>query len=802
VKNFVIIDGKSVFYRGYYAMRNLSLKDGTPTGGVYGFASILIRILQKLEPEYVAVAWDKSGTNIRSRQRIYPEYKANRHKAPDDFYAQIPLFLELLKVFRVPLYELDDFEADDIIGALAEKAVRADPDIEVDIISSDLDMLQIVGEHVNMYRLKTGFSDVEEIDVAALEQKYGILRSQFLDLKALKGDASDNIPGVPGVGDKGATKLLQEFGDLDGVYTNLDKIGGSLHKKLEEGKKLAYISKELAAIRFDAPVEFNKQELEVRFNVDEVAEELGKLEFRSLVHRVRKEKVFQSTFHATPSRSGESGICVVASEGGNAAEKVDSENLSLKTSPIPEGLFVSWDVKGEWHREGVRLEDLPKEFWDLGQGKFLLEGNSDPEENEKIEYAKQREEFAKSPRLYKIFTDFDLPLVPILYKMEMAGIKISKDKFREIEQEINAEVSETEQRIYAAAGRKFNINSPMQLSEILFDVLKLPTKGIRKKQRFFSTGIKELEKLKPLHPIIYDIEKVRELLKLKNTYVDTLPDMADAQGRIHTTFTQDVTATGRLSSINPNLQNIPVRTEAGRRIRKGFVADEGKVFVSADYAQFELRLAAVLAGDERMVEDFNSGVDIHTKTASQVYGVPMEEVTKEQRRAAKVINFGVLYGMSARGLSEGTGMFYSEAKEFIERYFEVRKPIREYLDEILRQAQTEGYVETYFGRRRLTPDVKSPNFLVRAAAERAAMNMPIQGTEADLMKRAMIRVDKILPEGARLLLQVHDSLIVECDEEIAEEVGEILKREMEGVAPELNVKLAVDVTVGKDWGEL
>lgn len=814
----MIIDGKSVFYRGYYAMRNLTLRDGTPTGGVYGFASILIRILQKLKPEFVAVAWDKSGTNIRSRQEIYAGYKANRHKAPDDFYAQIPLLLELLKVFGVPLYELDDFEADDIIGALANKAVEADPDIKVDIISSDLDMLQIVGEHVDMYRLKTGFSDVEEIDVAALERKYGISRSQFLDLKALKGDASDNIPGVPGVGDKGATKLLQEFGDLDGVYANLDKIGGSLHKKLEEGKKLAYMSKDLAAIRFDAPVEFDEDELRVDFDVDEVAEELKRLEFRSLVHRVRKDKVFQRQLPEQPflpndkkynfsSNSDKDSLRSDSlSEFGESVfltgEKASSENMSLKNSTIPNDLFVSWDVKGEWHREGRGLEDLPEKFWDLGQGKFLLEGNSDPEESEAREYVKQKEEFARNPQLYKIFTEFDLPLMPILYKMEMAGIKIDKNKFQEIEQEISSEVDEIKQRIYAVAGKEFNINSPMQLSEVLFDVLKLPIKGIRKKQRFYSTGAKELDKLKPLHPIIFDIEKARELLKLENTYIETLPGMADEEGRIHTTFTQDVTATGRLSSINPNLQNIPVRTKMGRRIREGFVADAGKVFVSADYAQFELRLAAVLAGDKQLIADFDAGVDIHTKTASQVYGVPMSEVTKEQRRAAKVINFGVLYGMSAKGLSDSTGMIFSEAKGFIERYFEVRKPIREYLNKILRQAQDEGFVETYFGRRRLTPDVKSPNFLVRTAAERAAMNMPIQGTEADLMKRAMIRINKVLPAGAKMILQIHDSLIVECDEKIASEVGEILDREMEGVAPELDIRLAVDVMVGKNWGEL
>lgn len=396
----------------------------------------------------------------------------------------------------------------------------------------------------------------------------------------------------------------------------------------------------------------------------------------------------------------------------------------------------------------------------------------------------------------------DLPLIPVLYKMEKRGMLIDREYFERLRQEYTKEVKRLEGEVWEKAGKEFNVNSPIQLSEVLFTSLQLPTRGIKKTTRGYSTGAKELEKLKDLHPVVEKIIEYREAAKLLSTYIVPMPDLADIDGRIHTTFTQNVTATGRLSSKDPNLQNIPVRTEEGKRIRTGFVAAPGKVLVSADYSQFELRLAAVLSNDEALIRDFNDGVDIHTKTAAEAFHVPMGLVTKQQRRAAKVVNFGVLYGMSAKGLAEATGMGLAEAKSFIDNYFSLRAPIKRKLEEILQQAREMGYVETYYGRRRPTPDVKSSNFVIRQAAERAAANMPIQGTEADLMKRAMIKVDAALPVGAELVMQVHDSLIAECDENLAQEVMEILQREMESVAPELAIKLAVEVTVGKNWGEL
>ena len=786
MKRLVIIDGKSVFYRGYYAMGALALADGTPTGGVYGFAAIAMEIVKRLKPTQVVVAWDKAKTSIRKRQEIFAEYKAGRVKPPEDFYAQIPLLRELIADLGWDFLECDDYEADDIIGALAlqaDETLGADGKCEYEtyMISSDLDMLQIVDENTKMYRLVKGFSEIEEMDIAAVEEKYGIKQAQFLDLKALKGDASDNIPGVPGVGEKTAVRLLNEYGSLQGIYKNIEKISGSVRKKLEAGKDSALMSYKLAQIMTDAPVKLTEVP-EFKLDKKRVAERLKALEFKSLIKKFGLSDVLDSD-----------------EVGQNVPKNTIIERQAGE-------LIIAWDIKKLMHEdEGIAKRILAGEkFWDLKQGAFLL--NPLQRETEQgdanQEILRQKMEFEQKSELYKLFVQFDLPLIPILYKMEKKGMLIDREYFANLRVEYEAEVAKREQEIWELAEGEFNVNSPVQLAEVLYEKLKLPTKGIKKKTRGYSTGVKELEKLKNLHPIVPKLMEYREAAKLLSTYIVPMPELADEEGRIHTTFTQDVTATGRLSSLNPNLQNIPVRTEEGRRIRRGFVAPKGKKLVSADYSQFELRLAAVLSGDEKLVADFNSGVDIHTKTAAEAFNVPLEEVTQEQRRAAKVINFGVLYGMSAKGLADATGMSILEAKKFIEQYFELRAPIKQNIAKILRQAREKGYVETFFGRRRPTPDVRSANFLVRSAAERAAANMPIQGTEADLMKRAMIKVDKVLPRGAELILQVHDSLLVECEAGQVKEVAEILEKEMAGVAPELSVKLAVDVTVGDNWGEV
>ena len=803
MKKLVLIDGKSVFYRGYYAMGPLSLTDGTPTGGIYGFAAIAMEIVKKLNPTKVVVAWD-SKTSVSRRRAIYPDYKAGRIKPGDDFYAQIPLLKDLIGDLGWDFVEIDNYEADDIIGTLSRQAdetldKNGKCEYETYIISSDLDMLQIVDENTHMWRILKGFSNIEQINVSEVEEKYGIKKSQFLDLKSLKGDSSDNIPGVPGIGEKTAAKLLNEYGSLDEIYKNITQISGSTRKKLEAGKRSAYMSRELAQIMFDAPVDLAKIP-DFHFDHDRVIAGLKKLEFNSLIRKFSSDEFKNGTTQ---------GFSEVATENESASPVMTEAGDPSQESAVSnsQDLIIGWDIKAIMHENDLVAHEIlnGKPFWDLSQAAFLLNPLSREQPKLTIpeeEYQTQKVDLEKHPKLLEILTKFDLPLIPVLYKMEKKGMLIDREYFKKLKDEYTVETNRIEKEVYALAGKEFNLNSPIQLSQILFINLALPTKGIKKTSRGYSTGAKELDKLKDSHPIIPKIIEYREAAKLLSTYVIPIPDLADENDRIHTTFTQNVTATGRLSSQNPNLQNIPVRTKEGKRIRTGFVAPEGKVFVSADYSQFELRLAAILADDKSLINDFNSGIDIHTKTASEAFNTPFDQVTKAQRRAAKVINFGVLYGMSVKGLADAAKMSIFDAKKFIDNYFELRAPIKRKLESILKQAREQGYVETFYGRRRPTPDVKSTNFLVRQAAERAAENMPIQGTEADLMKRAMINVDNALPKGAELVMQVHDSLIVECDEGLAKNVAKILQQGMENVAPELDIKLAVDVTIGKNWGEL
>lgn len=793
MKKLVIIDGKSVFYRGYYAMGNLATSKGEPTSGVYGFAVIAMEIVRNIQPDQVVVAWDKAHTSTAKRLAIFKDYKAGRVKPPEDFYAQIPLLRELISALSWGFMEVDEYEADDIIGTLARQADEAG-DYMTYIVSSDLDMLQIVDENTKMYRILRGFSDLEEMDIPAIEEKYGILKSQFLDLKALKGDNSDNIPGVPGIGEKTAVKLLNEYGSLEGIYNHIEGISGAMQKKLMAGRESAEMSLKLAKIMTDAPVKLSDVPA-LKLDFSRISEVFKRLEFNNLLRKLKIENGFSDM-------------------------DVETEVREVSRVEIPEGMLVASNIKDLMHENAEFRERVfqAKRLWDLDQADFLLnplrrtgvDGVGTMEEaltgvySEATlnKFSEQYLAFSKDEKLNTIFTDFDMPVVPILYKMEATGILLDREYFEGLKTEFEGKVAEIEQKIYELSGEQFNVNSPLQMSQILFEKLGLPVKGIKKTSRGYSTGAKELEKLKDEHPVIKEIIHYRETMKLLSTYITPLIEQVAADGRIHSTFTQNVTATGRLSSLNPNLQNIPVRSEEGKRIRRGFVAPEGKILVSADYSQFELRLAAVLAGDEVLVSDFNHDIDIHTKTAAEVYQIPMEEVTKLQRRVAKVINFGIMYGMSPKGLSDATEMNFFEAKRFIDEYFKVRQKIYAYLNHTLEKARETGEVRTFYGRKRPTPDVKSSNFIIRNAAERAAQNMPIQGTEADLMKRAMIAVDRKLPEGAKLVLQIHDSLVVECDQADEEVVKMILQKEMEGVAPELKIKLKVEVTAGQNLGEL
>ena len=876
-KKLAIIDGKSVFYRGYYAMPNLSTKDGTPTGGVYGFAAMALELIKKLQPDYVCVAWDKPKTNIRRRLELYPQYKANRKPPPADFYAQIPILHELLDAFSWPLYELDDYEADDIMGALAVQA--REKDIETMLITSDLDMLQLINGHVKVYALKKGFSQIEEYHPESFEQKYGISHEQFLDLKSLKGDSSDNIPGVPGIGEKTAISLLQEYKTLDGVYENVDLVKETVAKKLLAGKESAYLSKEIARIWTDAPVPLDLPAMDgTNIDTARLAEMLRKLEFRSLLRQLpenmqgevpkvdtiagselklpkvtvvdSKEKLSKIDISAAKEiiihtrSAGKHGrnpqyIALCVDDLGyliNLAKITPEQFFEYaKTVLAGKGIrLIGFNIKNDLKVLYNLHLDYTYKVFDVQVGAFLLnclvrsqtltdlateglgyEGSAfedmpDEDFPSRIAeilavirelYKKQNKELKDIPRLEALADEVEWPVMPVLASMEYEGIKLSTKYLKKFSVELEGLISDYEEQIYGHANVEFNIGSPSQLADVLFEKLGLPTDFIKKGKTGYSTAASELDKLRGVHPIINLITQFREVTKLKNTYVDTLPAMVDENSRVHTTFNMTMAQTGRLSSIDPNLQNIPVRTDLGKRIRTAFEAGDKKVLVSADYSQFELRLAAVLSGDEELIELFNQDADIHIMTAAAVHGIKPEDVTKQQRYEAKAVNFGILYGQGPHGLAVGTGMSFADARDFIKRYFEIRPKFKEYIESTRKKAEDQGYVETLLGRRRPTPDVKSSNFAVREAAFRAAINMPVQGTAADLTKIAMTAIDKKLGVGMRQLLQIHDSILVECDEAQTASVEKILKETMESVY-ELPVKLKVDVSTGKNWGEL
>jgi DNA polymerase-1 len=869
-KRLVIIDGKSIFYRGYFAMPFLSTKDGVPTGGVFGFASMALEIIRKLKPDYVCVAWDKPKTNIRKRLKIYPHYKAGRKPAPPDFNEQIPILHELLEAFGWPLYELDDYEADDIMGALAVQATAQD--IETMLVTSDLDMLQLIDLHVSVYALKKGLSHIELYHPESFVEKYGLMPNQFLDLKALKGDSSDNIPGVPGIGEKGAIELLKQFGTLDNIYENIELIKDVTKKKLIAGKESAHMSKQLAAIWTDAPVKLNLSNLDgSKCNPVRVREILQKLEFKSLL-RVSSE-IWNGDIAPQKKVSPKLiiGKNIIINDINSlkklilpkSDELIIHSQLNKKDPFTPDAISISsnkelvfvFDVKALGKKNfsnkikeylirtplvGYDLKSTLKCLLNLGidakdikhdamVGSFLINSlrrdqsleelasqdlkihlaysdNQVVNEAETIAviralYELQQKTLQTMPKLNKLAQNIEWPIIPVLAQMEYVGIKLDTKYLETLSVELEDKIINLEQEIYGIASQQFNINSPLQLAEVLFKNLKLPTEGIKKTKSGYSTAASELAKLQSHHEIIAYITQFREYTKLKNTYIDTLPKMVDKNSRLHTTFNLTIAQTGRLSSNDPNLQNIPVRTEIGKQIREAFVADTGKVFVSADYSQFELRLAAFLSKDKKMIEMFNRDVDIHTATASEIFGRNPEDVTKNMRRDAKIINFGILYGMSTHGLSVATGMSREQAESFIKKYFELREPLLEYLESLKKQAKEEGYVETLFGRRRPMPDIKSSNFMVRSTAERAAINMPIQGTEADLMKMAMIQINKKLDEDCKQLLQIHDSILVECPENKAKLVAKLLQNIMQNIY-KLPVKLTVDTSIGKTWGDL
>lgn len=874
-ERLVIIDGKSVFYRGYYAMPNLSTKDGTPTGGVYGFAVMAMEIIKRLKPNYVAVAWDKRHTNIRSRLALYPQYKGNRKPAPPDFYEQVPILMDLLDSLGWPMYEADDYEADDLMGAFAKQA--GEKGIESYLVSSDLDLLQLVNKHTHIYTLKKGLTHIEEFDEDSFMAKYGVDAHQWVDVKALKGDASDNIPGVAGVGEKTALDLIKSYKTLDGIYEHLDELKPTVRTKLEKDRDMAYLSQKLITLMVDAPIEFDFEKAKLHDGVTpEFVAMLRKLEFRNLLRQVESAMsraeiveaertieerelppINKKKFEFSDYAPGKPRLIALNPEGTTLWVSPDKEHFSvlplleggtsddaalpllkdlsvvaygeggisdesremlkvvmngpvighdLKTifrSLLAEGVEWTSDVQHDTRVGAFILNSLERSR-ELGDIRGMTLDMSDPAQVTSSiweAYKDQQLQFEQAPELLKVANDLDFPTIKLLATIEHRGIRLDSQYLADMGKQFDTRIHEFEQKIYELAGVEFNIASPSQLGNVLFETMGLPTQGIKKGKTGYSTGASELDKLRGLHPIIDLVTTYREYTKLKSTYIDPLPRQVDKEGKLHTTFALDVAATGRLSSNNPNLQNIPTRTEMGKAIRTAFVPAPGNVFVSADYSQFELRLAAVMADDKDLLESFNKDEDIHAKTAAEVLDIPLSEVTKQQRRDAKVINFGILYGMSPHGLSAATGMTREEAKVFIDKYFELRAPIRTYMDHTVEQALKDGYVATIFGRRRPTPDLKSSNFMVREGAKRAAINMPIQGTEADLMKLAMLRVEEKLGDLGQQLLQIHDSILVECPAANAEQVSKILKDTMEDVY-ELPVRLKVDVGTGSNWGEL
>jgi len=917
-----LIDGHALAYRMYFALTGGRLgarwqtARGEPTAGVYGFARELLRIYEQEKPDYLAVAFD-TGRTFRSD--LFDGYKATRAKMPDDLRPQIERIRELVDAFNIPRFEVEGYEADDVLGSVAHWA--NEQGLGVKIITGDRDLLQLVNERTAVYVAGDDRTYLTAEDVVA---RLGVRPEQVVDYKALAGDASDNIPGVRGIGEKTAIALLEKYGSLDNIYAHLDEIEPHRRAKLEAGRDLAYLSRSLAAIRTDLPLRVDLEQARPQaFDLEKVETIFQRLEFRSLIGKVRQLAGASPTaqqlslFEAASGEARVTPIVSVLSRPDVSAVVVDTpEKLSSLVAALQQARRIALDTEttstepmlaelvglalavreGEGfyiplgHRQGQQLpramvlealngpltaQNIPKVGHHLKYDYIVLarqglrvrplafdtmiaEWVLNPDSHnlglknlaaarlgvemthiqdligtgrnqrsmaevaieEVAPYAAAdaaitlrlqptlEGELQRFPKLSTLLTEIEMPLVAVLAEMEMAGVALDRAFFASFSRELAERMSAIEQQVYAIVGRTFNLNSTQQLSDVLFNTLRLtpPDRSRKTASGHYSTAAGVLEAMSGQHPVVDLVLDYRELAKLKSTYVDALPAQIHPQtGRVHTSFSQTAVVTGRLSSSNPNLQNIPTRSELGRRVRRGFIAAPGNVLLSLDYSQIELRVVACMAGDEAMLNAFRAGQDIHAATAAAIYGVPLEAVTKEQRRHAKAINFGLIYGMSVYGLTRSTELTLAESEEFVRAYFQQFPAVKRYLDDLRRQAREQGYVETLLGRRRYFPGLKSPlNQAVRQREEREAINAPIQGTAADIMKIAMIRIPPAMQQAGlhgQMLLQVHDELVLECPREELKDTVYLVRNIMENAYP-LQVPLTTEARWGLNWDEL
>ncbi|WP_044894532.1 DNA polymerase I [Bacillus alveayuensis] len=871
-KKLVLIDGNSIAYRAFFALPLLHNDKGIHTNAIYGFTMMLMKILEEEQPTHMLVAFDAGKTTFR--HQTYSEYKGGRQKTPPELSEQLPLLRELLAAYQICSYELENYEADDIIGTLSSQAAKEGFDVK--IISGDRDLTQLASECVTVDITRKGITDVDSYTPEFIMEKYGITPAQIIDLKGLMGDASDNIPGVPGVGEKTALKLLKEFGTIDNLLNSIDQVSGKkLKEKLKEHREQALMSKQLATILREAPLEISLEDTAYKgYDIEKVVALFKELGFNSLLNKIGQSEetqeqadlheikytivtevtdellsdhsaliveVLESNYHKAPILGfavvNEKGKFFISTEKAFASETFKHwlEDESQKKSVFDAKRAI---VALKWY--GIDLKGIA---FDLLIASYILNPSgatediasiaktkgytnvqtdeavygkgakqSVPNENVLAEHLVRKAlaiyelehrfvEELKENEQYELFMELELPLTFILADMEFTGVKIDVDRLKKMGEELGEQLKEIEQEIYELAGQEFNINSPKQLGVILFEKLNLPV--IKKTKTGYSTSADVLEKLAPYHEIVEKILHYRQLGKIQSTYVEGLLKVVhEDTNKVHTIFNQALTQTGRLSSTEPNLQNIPIRLEEGRKIRQAFVPSQpGWVIFAADYSQIELRVLAHIANDENLIEAFVKDLDIHTKTAMDVFHVKEEEVTANMRRQAKAVNFGIVYGISDYGLSQNLNITRKEAAQFIERYFASFPGVKQYMEEIVQEAKQKGYVTTLLHRRRYLPDITSRNFNLRSFAERTAMNTPIQGSAADIIKKAMIDLAQRLKEEklqARILLQVHDELILEAPKEEVEKLQKLVPEVMEN-AIELKVPLKVDYHYGPTW---